>query len=64
MNFSEGLTIKIYPQFTINVPSSFAFKAELATRAAMNEILFMIGDLPVRTGAALIGFGALALSCC
>ena len=27
----------------------------------MNEILFMIGDLPVRTGAALIGFGALAL---
>ena len=29
----------------------------------MNEILFMIGDLPVRTGEALIGFGALALSC-
>jgi len=27
----------------------------------MNDILFMIGDLPVRTGAALIGFGALAL---
>ena len=27
----------------------------------MNEILFMVGDLPVRTGAALIGFGALAL---
>src|SRR5512140_2784023 len=27
----------------------------------MNEILFTIGDLPVRTGAALIGFGALAL---
>src|SRR5260370_17164762 len=27
----------------------------------MNEILFMIGDLPVRTGVALIGFGALAL---
>src|ERR1700716_4612016 len=27
----------------------------------MNEILFVIGDLPVRTGAALIGFGALAL---
>src|SRR3982074_371794 len=27
----------------------------------MNEILFMIGDEPVRTGAALIGFGALAL---
>src|SRR6202140_5217247 len=27
----------------------------------MNEILFMIGDLPIRTGTALIGFGALAL---
>src|ERR1700753_4073902 len=27
----------------------------------MNEILFMIGDLPVRAGAALIGFAALAL---
>ena len=27
----------------------------------MNEILFTIGDLPVRTGAGLIGFGALAL---
>ncbi len=27
----------------------------------MNELLFTIGDLPVRTGAALIGFGALAL---
>ena len=28
----------------------------------MNEILFIIGDIPVRTGAALIGFGALALT--
>src|SRR5665213_4246067 len=27
----------------------------------MNEILFMIGDLPVRAGIALIGFGAVAL---
>jgi DNA recombination protein RmuC len=27
----------------------------------MNEILFMIGDLPVRVGAALIGFAGLAL---
>ena len=27
----------------------------------MNEILFMIGDAPVHTGEALIGFGALAL---
>jgi hypothetical protein len=34
MNFSEGLTIKIYLRFTINVPSSFAFKAESVTRAS------------------------------
>src|ERR1700737_2960550 len=27
----------------------------------MNEIVFIIGDLPIRAGAALIGFGALAL---
>src|ERR1700722_8065942 len=27
----------------------------------MNEMLFMIGAMPVRTGDALIGFGALAL---
>src|SRR5882724_3107418 len=27
----------------------------------MNEILLVIGDLPIRTGAALIGFGAAAL---
>ena len=27
----------------------------------MNDILFMIGDLPVRTGAAVLIFGALAL---
>ena len=28
----------------------------------MNEILFRIGELPVHTGEALIGFGALALA--
>jgi DNA recombination protein RmuC len=27
----------------------------------MNEILFVIGDWPIRTGATLTGFGALAL---
>ena len=27
----------------------------------MNDILFMLGDVPVRTSAALIGFGTLAL---
>ena len=53
--------MKIYPRLTINVPSSFAFGARIGYKGGMNEILFMIGDLPVRTGAALIGFGALAL---
>src|SRR6202163_2130539 len=47
--------------FPINVPSSFALTPESATRARMNEILFVIGDLPVRAGDALMGFGALAL---
>src|SRR5260370_20120522 len=56
------LTTKINLRFTINVPSSFALADESATRAPMNDILFMIGDLPVHTGAALIGFGALALT--
>src|ERR1700712_3355078 len=27
----------------------------------MNEILFIVGDLPIHVGEALIGFGALAL---
>src|SRR5207237_2695028 len=27
----------------------------------MNEILFVVGDLPIHAGDALIGFGALAL---
>jgi len=34
MILEEALTIKIYFTFTINVPSSFVFKAESATRAA------------------------------
>jgi DNA recombination protein RmuC len=61
MNLQLKLTTKIKPEFTINVPSSFAYSAESATRAVMNETLFMIGDWPVRTGEALTGFGALAL---
>ena len=63
MNFRETLTTKINPGLTINVPSSFAFKAESVTRDSMNEILFTIGDQPVRTGVALIGFGAWRCSC-
>ena len=53
--------MKIKPPFTINVPSSFANAGRIGYKARMNEILFMIGDLPIRTGDALIGFGALAL---
>src|ERR1700726_3902956 len=62
MNLGPALTTKIHLEFTINVPSSFALATESVTTAAMNEILFMIGDQPIRVGAALIGFGALALS--
>src|SRR5258708_4612659 len=62
MNPDLRLTMKINPAFTINVPSSFAFAAESSYKGGMNEILFMLGDWPVRAGDALIGFGVLALA--
>jgi DNA recombination protein RmuC len=46
---------------TINVPASFAERPESGYKGGMNEILFMIGDLPVRASVALAAFGALAL---
>jgi DNA recombination protein RmuC len=61
MIFKAGLTIKIRLSLTINVPSSFAFAGESDTQGGMNEILFLIGDWPVRIMDALIAFGALAL---
>jgi DNA recombination protein RmuC len=61
MIFKAGLTIKIRLSLTMNVPSSFAFAGESDTQGGMNEILFLIGDWPVRIMDALIAFGALAL---
>ncbi len=61
MIFKTALTTKIKPSFTINVPSSFAKASGSATSARMNEILLIVGDLPIHAGEALIGFGALAL---
>jgi DNA recombination protein RmuC len=61
MFLRKPLTIKIYGSFTINVPFSFVFKGESATTAGMNDILFRIGELPLRTSEALIGSGILAL---
>jgi DNA recombination protein RmuC len=52
---------RIKKLLTINVPCSFHLCRESRYSAAMNEILFSIGDAPIRTGAALLGFGALAL---
>ena len=46
---------------TETVPYSFAFAAESRYKSGMNEILFIVGDVPVRMSAALIAFGALAL---
>jgi DNA recombination protein RmuC len=46
---------------TINVPASFADRPESGYKGGMDEILFTIGDLPVRAGVALAAFGALAL---
>src|SRR6185437_15538246 len=57
----RSLTRKIKHPLTINVPSSFALLFESGYKSGMNDILFMLGDLPVRTSAALIAFGALAL---
>src|SRR5580698_4951759 len=36
-------------------------KLRIGYKGGMNEILFMIGDMPVRAGAALIGLAWLAL---
>src|ERR1700753_945630 len=57
------LTTKINRPLTINVRSSFAPARESGTegRMNMNQMLFLIGDWPVRLGEALAGFGALVL---
>ena len=60
MIFKATLTTKINPPFTINVPSSFAPVPELATKRHERDF-FTVGDLPIYTGEALIGFGVLAL---
>ena len=62
VRFNAGLTIKIRELLTINVPASFASLAESRYKDRMNEILFFIGDMPVRAGIALMAFGALALT--
>jgi len=61
MNFRTALTINFCPAITINVPSSFVQARESATEDGMNQILFVIGDWPVRINDALIGFGVLTL---
>src|ERR1700755_1658175 len=61
MKLNAALTINISPSSTIIVLPSFALAAESATTACMNDILFMIGDLPGHVGSALTGFAALAL---
>lgn len=58
---NRPLTIKIRALLTINVLYSFAGTAESRYKGAMNDILFMLGDEPVRAGTALIVFGVLAL---
>src|SRR5437868_3595007 len=61
MIFNTALTINFYHPFIINVPSSFVQGSESATDEGMNQILFVIGDWPVRINGALIGFGGLTL---
>src|SRR3954464_4194182 len=52
-----SLTIKINGAFTLNVRYSFVSPSESARSRGMNEIIFMLGDWPVRTVDAPIGFG-------
>src|ERR1041385_1495888 len=61
MKINHALTIKISQSSATIVLSSFALAAESAITAFMNEILFMIGDVPIHAAAALTGFAALAL---
>jgi len=61
MIFKASLTIKISTVLTINVPSSFAPAPESGYIGGMNEILFLIGEWPVRVADGLIGISALAL---
>jgi len=53
--------MEIKDLLTINVPYSFASSGESGYNSRMNEILFIVGDMPVRISHALIAFGALAL---
>jgi DNA recombination protein RmuC len=57
-----ALTIKIRDLLTINVPASFASCAESGYKERMNETLFVLGDIPIRTGMALMAFATLALT--
>ena len=61
MIFKAALTIKI--QRFINHKCSLFVRVHrrIGYNSGMNEILFLIGDWPVRIIDALIGFGALAL---
>lgn len=58
---NRRLTIKIRDLLTINVLYSFADGGESRYKVGMNDILFMLGDMPVRGGTALIVFGVFAL---
>src|SRR5260370_1431407 len=61
MIFKAALTTKIYGAFTKKCSLFVRVGARIGYKQAMNEIIFVIGDWPVRTVDALIGFGALAL---
>ena len=62
MIFKAALTIRISLALTINVLTSFAPGRESGYMGGMNEILFLIGDWPVRVADGLIGISAIALT--
>ena len=62
MILKAAFTIRISLALTINVLTSFALGRESGYMGGMNEILFLIGDWPVRVADGLIGISAIALT--
>src|SRR6266480_4845204 len=62
MKLRRALTIKFTCHFTQRCSLFVRVQARIGYNGTMNEILFVIGDLPIHPGAALIAFGVLALT--
>src|SRR5580692_12661628 len=59
---SESINHKNLPAINHKCSLFVRVGARIGYKGGMNEILFSIGDLPIRLGMALTGFGILALA--